>query len=172
MIGTWMMAATGFALFLGIAAAGVERVLRAARRPTRAVWVVALGAAFAWPPLAWIFLTQRSAAAGLVRVGAPVPVGTPVGDASMLARLLGHLDTTLLVLWVAASLVMLVQTARAIRVLRRVRRCAKVRAMDGDSVLVSESLGPAVLGLRDMRIVIPSWLLDLDAPLRAPSARA
>lgn len=169
MIGVWMLAATGFALLIGVAALGVERLLRVARRPTRAVWLGALGVAFVWPPMAWVLLTRPTRDAASVRMGDVVAIDAPLPDApaTFLELLLRHLDSTLLALWAAASLAMLVHTVRAIGQLHRIRRSATPRDLDGDAVLVSDSLGPAVIGLRDMRIVVPAWLLELDAPLRA-----
>lgn len=169
MLAIWMLSATGFALLLGVAAFGVERLLRAAHRPTRAAWIGALGVALAWPPTAWLLLTRPAPANGTVRMGVLTGMSTPLPDAptTLLDQLLPYLNVTLLVLWGAVSAVMLVQTALAIRALHRVRRNATPHAMDGDTVLVSEALGPAVIGLRNMHIVIPAWLLDLDAPLRA-----
>lgn len=169
MIGLWMLAATGFALLIGLAALGVEHLLRVAQRPTRAVWVGALGVAFAWLPMAWLFLTRPVRDTASVRMGDVVAIDAPLPDApsTFLDLLLRHLDTTLLALWAVASLAMLVHTVRAIGQLHRIRRSATSRDFDGDAVLVSDSLGPAVIGLREMHIVVPSWLLELDAPLRA-----
>lgn len=169
MIALWMAAATGFALLVSVAALGVERVLRAAHRPTRAVWLGALGVAFAWPPMAWLFLTRPARENGVVQMGNPSAVSAPLADtpATLVDMLFRNLDVALLVMWGVVSAIMLLQTARAVVVLHRIRRRAIPHAIDGDAVLVSDSLGPAVIGLRDMHIVIPAWLLDLDAPLRA-----
>jgi hypothetical protein len=38
--------------------------------------------------------------------------------------------------------------------------------IDGVPVLVAPDLGPAVVGGRDARVVLPSWAMQLDAPLR------
>jgi TonB family protein len=169
MIALWMLAATGFALFVGVAAMGAERLLRAAHLPTRAVWLGALAVSFAWPPIAWLFLTRPAQDRGGVRMGDLAAVDTPISDEpiTLVDLLLRHLDAALLVVWSVATAVMLLQTVRAILELRRLRRRATRHAVDGEHVLVSDSLGPAVIGLRDMCIVIPAWLLDLDAPLRA-----
>ncbi|QJR37492.1 M56 family metallopeptidase [Gemmatimonas groenlandica] len=169
MLGLWMLAATAFALLVGAAALGVERVLRARHWPTRAVWLGALGVAFAWPPIAWTFLARPAYSAGSARMGEVTAMTAPLTDrpSTLVDLLFQHLDVTLLVLWGVVSVVMLLQTARAVVVLHRIRHRAVPHAIDGDAVLVSDSLGPAVIGLRDMHIVIPAWLLDLDAPLRA-----
>ena len=169
MIGLWMLAATVFALLVGVAAMGAERLLRAAHRPTRAVWLGALGVAFAWPPMAWLFLTRPTRDNGGVHMGNVLPVTAPLADApiTLFDLLFQHIDVVLLAVWGVVSAVMLVQMARAVIVLHRIRHRAIRHTVDGDDVLVSDSLGPAVIGLRDMHIVIPAWLLDLDAPLRA-----
>jgi hypothetical protein len=51
--------------------------------------------------------------------------------------------------------------------LRRATRQWPAVEIDGVRVLVSERLGPAVLGVRRSRIVVPRWLLEAPEPTRA-----
>jgi TonB family protein len=54
-----------------------------------------------------------------------------------------------------------------VHILRRTRIAWRERHVDGAAVRVSENVGPAVVGLRRMDVVIPDWVLGLDAPLRS-----
>jgi len=50
---------------------------------------------------------------------------------------------------------------------RRLRRTWRAHQVDGSEVLLSEDLGPAVVGVRRPAIVLPNWVLDL-----APAERS
>lgn len=64
--------------------------------------------------------------------------------------------------WVGASLVLGIILLAGILRVRRLRRNWTAERVDGTDVLVSESLGPAVVGVRRPVIVVPSWVLGLD----------
>jgi TonB family protein len=78
-----------------------------------------------------------------------------------------YVDAALVAAWALVSLTMLARLARAMRVLSRVERSASSEVIDGVHVLVTPAIGPAVFGARRPRLLVPRWLLDLDAPLRA-----
>ena len=69
-------------------------------------------------------------------------------------------------LWLAASLLVLVVIARGFVVISRRRRRARRTLVAGVPVEVSDGLGPAVIGLRRLSIVLPQWSLTMDAALR------
>jgi TonB family protein len=79
---------------------------------------------------------------------------------------LEHLDTFLLATWVTVSLMLLVRLAIAVRSLASIERGAEHGAIAGVPVLLTSELGPAVYGIRRMRLLMPKWLLELDQPLR------
>jgi hypothetical protein len=56
---------------------------------------------------------------------------------------------------------------RAAWYVARLRRSWREQLVDGVPVLLSDDVGPAVLGVRRPRAVLPRWILDLDAPLRS-----
>jgi outer membrane biosynthesis protein TonB len=84
--------------------------------------------------------------------------------ASMIAD---GLDAWALACWMAGSLFLLIQLARSIVAIRRRRRSWKAQVVDGRPVLVSNDAGPAVVGVRDLRIVLPQWALGLEPQIRA-----
>jgi TonB family protein len=78
-----------------------------------------------------------------------------------------YVDAALVAAWALVSLTMLARLAWAMRALSRVERSAASEVIDGVRVLVTPAIGPAVFGARRPRLLVPQWLLDLDAPLRA-----
>ena len=155
-----------FAALCGVAAFAVERALRALRRPTRWPWVIALVVAAAWPAVAPFVLTAKVAANDGTRAGVTMQV-IPVATASASVPLdLAQLETPLRLAWAIGSALLLLQVALAIRTIRRVQRNADSQDVHGESILVNEHMGPAVIGVLRPRIVVPTWLLELDDSLR------
>ena len=76
-------------------------------------------------------------------------------------------DAVLVALWTTASLLLLSRLLRSARVLAHARLRADDQTLDGVPVLVTAALGPAAIGVRHPRIIVPRWLFDLDEPLRA-----
>ncbi|MEO6877508.1 MAG: M56 family metallopeptidase, partial [Gemmatimonadaceae bacterium] len=76
-------------------------------------------------------------------------------------------DRALLVLWAAMSVALFVRLLSGVLALRTSRRAWTRGEIDGTTVRLSENVGPAVVGLRDMDVVVPQWIMTLDAPLRA-----
>jgi len=70
-------------------------------------------------------------------------------------------------LWALSSFVLLVRLVGGMLRLRRRSRGWPEREVDGSRVRVSEHVGPAVAGLWSMQVIVPRWLLDVDAPSRA-----
>ncbi len=169
----WMLGAFLFATVCAVAALLIESALRTIGRPARLVWAVALCVAAGWPLVAPLLLHADPMAA--------VPTAALVGDAPLeavsateelsalavvAAAVTARLDTALLVGWLLASTVLLLQTGRAVVTLRRIRLRARTLQLDGTPVLIDAQVGPAVLGVVHPAIVFPEWVLELDAPLR------
>ena len=166
MILTWMLVATFFALLLGAAARALESAARLLSWQGRAPWVAALGASLAWPVLLPLIARQR-----LVRLSPVVVDGGAVR--SIAARLpalppsvTSRLDTVMVALWVLASLLLIARLFHAQRTLARISRSAHLTEIDGHKVLLTESIGPAVVGITAPRVTVPAWLTELDEPLR------
>ncbi|MEP6833744.1 MAG: M56 family metallopeptidase [Gemmatimonas sp.] len=171
MIAAWMLGSTVFALLLCVAAFAIERVMRLTGRPTRTPWVLALALAVVWPLMAPLVLAPR------LKASAGIPLVLPGSESSPAAMIAAQLPsqsaiweqraaTLLLVVWGVLSALMLWRLLMAARELSRVTRLAKRVQVDGESVLVTESLGPAVIGLWTPSVAVPEWFLQLDASLR------
>lgn len=170
MMARWMLAASLFGVLVSVATLALDRVLRAQGRETRGVWSVTLVVSLVWPLVAALALRQPVAPAN-VTIGQAVAVGaTPTPAMSWWQVIVpdaSPVNTTLQVLWAMASVLLLVQAARAVRCLRMVERESIRATLGGEPVLVSTQLGPAVFGLRKPRVVVPHWLLDLEPSLQA-----
>jgi TonB family protein len=166
MIITWMLAATLFALLLGAAARAAESAARLLSWQARAPWVVALVASLIWPVL--LPLVARPGAARL----APVVVdgGAVRSIAARLPALpvafSSRLDAVLIALWLLVSLLFVARLVYARRALARIARSAQSAEIDGHEVLITDGVGPAVIGIAAPRIAVPAWLTELDRPLR------
>ncbi len=170
MIATWMFGATLFALLLGIAAFASEHALRLSRRATRTPWAIALVLAIVWPAAAPFVLQSGNTGAF-----APAVIESePISPASLVAGQLPpvtaswgeRLEFVLVCGWVVLSVALLLRLGAAVLALRRITRESRAMQLDGANVLVTESLGPAVVGLWRPQVAVPHWFLDLDEPLR------
>lgn len=88
-------------------------------------------------------------------------------DDALLAADAAGLSLGLALLWLACSLLLALRLVRGVRALQAVTSHAESTRVDGEPVLLAEGFGPATVGWRTPRIVLPSWVRDLEAPLRA-----
>ena len=174
MIITWMLASTALAVLLGVAAIAAERALRTVGREARGAWVFALAGAIGWPLLAPAIAAAFGRGVGAPAVQLPpvtIDGSTVVTFGKTLPALppawIGYLDVALIALWACASVLLIARLAIAMRALARVERSADREVIEGVPVLVTPSIGPAVFGAHRPRVLMPRWLFDLDAPLRA-----
>jgi len=166
MILTWMLAATLFALLLGAAARAAESAARMMSWQARAPWVAALGVSVAWPALLPLMARERIVQlapvvvnGGAVRAVAGRLPAIPLSDSP-------RVDIALVALWLCASLILVARLIRAQRALSLISRSARTAELDGHTVLVTERIGPAVVGIVTPRVAVPAWLAELDRPLR------
>lgn len=193
---TWMMAAVLFTLCLGVAAAATERLLRGYGRAARGAWVVALAVAVSWPVLVPAIgpyftvsalestgeMAAPSAANADAFVIAPDNAGTLWSQLAAMTRsidaqaqrvsaaLSAHsswLNPAALAVWGVLSGLLLLRLVMAARHVHRLTQRATPAVIDGDAVLLAEEFGPASVGWRTPRVVVPPWVLALDTPLRA-----
>lgn len=155
------------ALLVGGSAWFLDRGLRALGRPTRWVWIGALGIGGPAPFLPR-FLPAAATADGpgpfILPVRALYELGTPASplpeqSGSFLARI--GLEDPLGVLWLLGSVLVLGFFALFCLRLRRLRAKCEPRDVCGEEVLRSDGFGPAVVGLIRSRIVLPSWTFGL-----------
>ncbi|MGV3710259.1 MAG: TonB family protein [Gemmatimonas sp.] len=168
MIAAWMFGSILFALLLFIAAYAVERALRSTGRATRLPWAFSLAAAIVWPFAAPFIITLPAEPASVVTTAEPLrqqspnALAMPAPSVDWGARV----ETVLLCVWLTLTVVMLVRLVLAARALRQITATAKPERIDDEDVLVTDALGPAVVGLWKPRIAVPEWFLQLDSSLR------
>jgi bla regulator protein BlaR1 len=147
------------ALLGGLAAASAELVLAEFRCPRRFAWLGAFAVALAFPPLAWVL--------------APVaPAALVVASAEPLQQLRAPYpaidwDTTLVALWVATTTTLLVLYAAAWLRLSLLANRWPRETSDATPIVVADDVGPAVLGIRRPRIVLPRWLMQAPVAVRS-----
>jgi bla regulator protein BlaR1 len=141
----WYALATGALVVL--AAEAVDRAARLARWPTRWVWVSAIVATL-------VILAYR-----VDRPSLPAP-DSPVSQAAR------QLSVWFLLLWAGASLALLARLAASFRSAHRRVAGLPVLDLDGHEIRMSDTIGPAIVGLIRPRIVVPWWVLALPKPDR------
>jgi beta-lactamase regulating signal transducer with metallopeptidase domain len=170
MIAIWMLAATALGLLSGIAAIALERALRLMERQGRGVWVLALAVTCFWPVVAPALrspLEQTASVRAIPGVGSALAgLDVTIAESPSLRTRLARLDTPLIALWAIVSALLLLRALVAVFALRRLAHRAEQRTVDGRSVLISPSVGPAAFGIVRPRIVLPAWSLELDTSMR------
>lgn len=154
---------------LALAAWLLGRVATGTGRPSRAVWVIAALATVALPlvalrrppaPLSPIFAVGPawqwpSGPAPLTGMAAIQP---PHGTFATV-----DLEQLLLAGWVCASIAAAFWIFLSYRSLARQRRTWRMETVQGIAVLVSQDVGPAVVGVLRPGIVVPAWFGALSA---------
>ena len=160
-----------YGLIVAVLVAGaawcLDRGLRAHGRPTRWLWLGALGVG-ALAPFLPRFLPAAAAAAGpgpfalpvdlLYELGTAAP-SLPAQGGSLLAGI--GIGDPLGALWIVGSGVVLILFTLICLRLRRLRATWEPRDACGQEVLRSDRFGPAVVGLIRSRIVLPTWTFGL-----------
>ena len=160
-----------YGLIVAVLVAGaawfLDRGLRALGRPTRWVWIGALGVggpAPFFPRLLPAAATTDGPGPLAIPVHALYELGTPgaaipVQSGSVLAGM--RLEDALGAVWILGSVLVLISFALLCLRLRRLRARWEPREVCGEEVLRSEWFGPAVVGLIRSWIVLPSWTFGL-----------
>ena len=164
MIAAWMIEATVVALLFVAGAAAAQRVFALYRGvPLRWIWAGALAATFA---VSALWLIPRAPAA-VPTVGAGVsaaavsPAPLPAPDFHLPA-VSPAVERGLLVAWALASAGLAALLLFAFARLAREHRDLEDGVVSGARVGLSDSLGPAAVGVLRPRVVIPRWVLGLD----------
>lgn len=159
MLASWMLHTIVVATVLTAAALAAESALRMAGSSARWVWLAAVIGTFLIP--VWAILDDAQVGPGaegaaVQTVGVELPLLTPpvpVQDA------LSNLDRPVAWLWAFLSALLVVRAILAFRRLCRLRRGWEEGELEGERILVSGRVGPAVVGWRRGRIVLPRWVL-------------
>lgn len=167
----WMLYSLMIASLLVPAAVFLEGSLRGLRRPGRWVWLGAM-AGMAVSPLLGVL-----ARAHLSGIGSPSPRTLPLGglyevslpslQAALGATPSGGVVDLPLALWLGgSSLAFVLLGLGATWLHQKTRSWPRVR-VEGEEVLLSDGLGPAVFGFLRPLIVLPPWALELPEAGRA-----
>ena len=167
MIAPWLLYSLVIGAAVSIAAVAAERLARAWRLPGRWAWLAAIASTALAPLSAYLVGGGPAGSAIPADPGTLQPVMLAAWEiAARESRRVG-VDAFLLGAWAAASLLLLARVVAGTLMLRRRSREWEQRVVDGTPVLVSSGIGPAVAGVWPARIILPSWVLELDAAARA-----
>ncbi|SKB56971.1 M56 family metallopeptidase [Luteibacter sp. 22Crub2.1] len=168
----WMIYATLVAMALSAAALFAEHAARHRRRPTRWPWMMAIVATVLLPILIATISIRFPALHGsagtavsvtplALRDTTSVPLASKVIDWSGTKPYTSStwIDAILRDIWMASSFTLLLFLGLSTALLHRSKRAWTSGRLCGLPVLISESAGPAVVGLIRSRIVVPAWLL-------------
>ena len=165
----WMLYAAVIGALVGIAGLALERVAAARRVPMRFVWLATMIVSVGWAVASAVrrLLPDVAEPVRLVPFTITLEPTRAIAGASMDAGSAALFDRALIGLWIALSAVLLAHLITAVRMLRRSRTEWRPANVDGIAVRLSSNIGPAVVGLHPMDVVLPEWIMSLDAPLRA-----
>lgn len=175
------------AAVLGVVGLCEEKLAAMRHMPRRFAWAVTMVLSILWP-LLWMLWVQPAAAVAppVQEVVAERPAAATVAPAGMASQVLSSTealpasaepskrwslplpsDRSLLAAWAAASGALLLHfLAVGLLLRRRASRWQRATVL-GRNVLVSESTGPALLGVLRPQIVVPRWFLDEPAAMQS-----
>lgn len=159
-----MVMALWTSALLSAGAWAVDRLLRPVRVQTRLVWAIAMAMSVAVVGIAPLRLWWTARASMAQPLPDSVIGGSRVpqfADMAALAaqRLPAWTGTVLLWLWVGSSVATLLVLVASYHRHRRLVKTAHVVLLAGDEVRVTETMGPAVIGVLRPAIIVPRWLL-------------
>ncbi|NID06340.1 hypothetical protein HBF26_15710 [Luteibacter jiangsuensis] len=171
----WMVYAVLVAAVFGGAALLAEQAAKHRRLPTRGVWIAAIATSIALPvamatvsiPRSWVSSEASATAKGaaeplLLGATTSIPLAAKAIDWSGATSYASspRIDTMLTDIWLASSCTLLLFLGVTTMVFHRRKRRWTPGTAYGVPVLVSDDVGPAVVGLVRSRVVIPAWVLE------------
>ena len=171
---TWMAYAALVGGIVAAASLALERLAAATGRPRRIAWLAALTLAVLIPLTGGL---RRPTAPVVVTGGEAPEISEPVTEARWTIvpqlPLSASRDTTRTanVVWGAGSAAALAVLGTLLLVVARARRRWDRERVDGTDVYVSRRFGPALVGVTRPRVVLPRWVLGLEAVARAAIVR-
>jgi len=147
----WMLRALSVACLVGAAALVGDAANREAGRPRRWTWLAALGLSVLLPVIGPHVVT-------LPALGVPTTL-RPSDHAAVAYVERASTSIGAMILWSVASIGLL---SLFVWAHRRARRAAagSPTTIEGVEVIVSEQLGPAVVGITQPRVVLPKWAMS------------
>lgn len=168
MIGAAMLYGWVVSALILLTAWVIERFVQVQGLQTRRVWLAAMACTVLIPTAAIVF---KDAPPAVEIRGEIVPASQTASVMMDGVQTLAPLDTLLVSSWVVLSLALLLYFAGGYALSAwRARRWAR-RTVDGVEVLLTEDVGPAVIGFYRPRVVLPRWTLDLPASARSMMLR-
>ena len=162
---SWMLYTLVITTLLGVAALASEWIARVFGFATRAVWCAALAALVLATIASWRAPSEERAVIRWAIGGAPAVVNVQSSEQATPATTRDSssaisVNAVLTIAWLCLSLLaagFLVSTT--VQLTRRQRHWTRARVA-GESVLVTDGLGPAVVGFFDPVIALPAWTLN------------
>ena len=172
MVLAWVLYALLVTVALGWAAMAGERILRLYDRQARGAWAVAMLASCAGPLLLLLAPellggdSTPGSPPGWAVPAVPAIMGTVQGAADSGGSVLRWVQWVFFGTWGLISVGLVAWLARsALAIQRREDSWAPLASDDGD-LYRSAELGPAAVGVRRPRVVLPDWVMELDDPDR------
>jgi len=169
-----MLYCLGIGLAFVIVGHALERGLHLAGRATRWAWVIAIVGSYLVPVAAWLRPEAFATFAAPIPVVAESRPSLPTSTTSTnldqpppSAFSLADLDRPLRWAWMIASLALILFVGVGARRLIALRRRWRPANVDGRNVLISPSVGPAVVGVWAPSVVLPEWALEVSQHERA-----
>ena len=166
----WMIYAALVAIAFSAAALITEQATKARRLPTRWPWLIAIVASLLLPvAMATVSLrfpghiTPAAVAAPLaLRDTTSIPLASAVIDWSGTSTYTSStsINTLLKDIWLATSFTLMLFVGAGTALFHRRKRGWAEGHLCGVPVFVSDSVGPAVVGLMRSRIVVPTWVMQ------------
>jgi len=167
-----MVSWVAFALLTGslftVAAIAGDRLIALGGRSRRFVWLTTMILTACWPVFSSLSLLVH-------RFDAPAVTGPRFLDVGRISAFVVGPSTwelssrsmrALLLLWAVCSVVLLARIVVAASYALRHKRSWRETFIDGVHVYVTREVGPAVVGLHDVSIVVPQWVLETDPEVR------
>lgn len=166
----WMIYAVLVGIPLSVAALVAEQAAKQRRMPTRWPWMIAIVASLLLPiAIATVsirlpeFLKPAASTAPLaLRDATSIPLASTVIDWGRAKSYTSstQINTALRNIWLASSLALTLFMGVSTALFYRRKRSWSRGYLCGVPVLVSDSVGPAVVGMIRSNIVVPAWLLQ------------
>lgn len=163
MLATWMIYCLTLGILILAAAWLIESLVRLYGGPTRRVWAAAMMMSALIP--AFTFLVDGGSGGG-EGAGASAARFPGAWFFRAVEPFLEVVDGTLAVAWAILSGVVTLGFVASAIWARLASRAWESTELEGVSVLVSEDVGPAVIGALGSRIVMPRWALEFDTAAR------
>lgn len=169
----WMLYATLVAVMAGLAAAAWERAASLCRLPSRWAWVAALVLSASIPlvhTLAPMTVSERFldvvAVASISKFDVAPPGGPSIDVPLVRHAVTPRIDRWLGAAWLCSSTLALLVFALGLYTVKRERQLGSAAVVAGRPVVITATLGPAVIGLMNPTILVPGWIRQLSARQR------